>query len=280
MDGIPAELIINWDQTGLNYIPVASWTMESEGAKKVEIVAKDDKCQITAVLAGSLKGDFLPPQIIYEGKTTRCLPVVNFPSDWHITFSVNHWSNEETMRDYIVKILIPYIQRTRKDLQLSVDYPALVLFNSFNGQCTESLFKLLDVNNINVIIIPANCTDKLQPMDISVNKSAKEYLHKRFQEWYAAEIMSQSVSTADMIPVDLRMSIVKPLSAKWIIGMYDHFKAIYRKQQILGGTKLSRFSQIFDKTRKYSLLISVAHSNMYCNLTKPRQFFLHSAKNQ
>ena len=55
---------------------------------------------------------------------------------------------------------------------------------------------------------------------------------------------------------------------------------IYRKQQILCSTKLLRFSRIFDKTRKFSLLISMAHSNMYCNLTKPRQFSLHSAKNQ
>ena len=52
----------------------------------------------------------------------------------------------------------------------------------------------------------------------------------------------------------------------------------YRKQQILHGTKLLRFLRIFDKTRKFSLLISMACSNTYCNLTKPRQFSLHSAK--
>ena len=54
----------------------------------------------------------------------------------------------------------------------------------------------------------------------------------------------------------------------------------YRKQQILRGTKLSQFLRIFDKTRKFSLLISMARSNMYCNLTKSWQFSLHSAKNQ
>ena len=109
MDEIPTDMIINWDQTSINYIPVASWTMESEGSKKVEIIAKDDKRQIMAVLAGSLKRDFLPFQIIYEGKTSRCLPAVKFPPDWHATFGENHWSNEETMHDYLVKILIPYI---------------------------------------------------------------------------------------------------------------------------------------------------------------------------
>ena len=125
MDEIPTDLIMKWNQTGINYIPVSSWTMESEGSKKVEIVAKDHKIQITVVLAGSLKGDFLPVQIIYEGKTSRCLPTVKFPLDWHATFSGNHWSNEETMHNYLVKILIPYIQEKCKNLQLGADYPAL-----------------------------------------------------------------------------------------------------------------------------------------------------------
>ena len=58
MDEIPPELILNFDQTGLNYVPVTSWTMEEEGAKRVEVIAKDDKRQITAVFCGSMTGDF------------------------------------------------------------------------------------------------------------------------------------------------------------------------------------------------------------------------------
>ena len=42
-DEIPLALIINWDQTGINYVPVGSWTMEVEGTKRVEIIGKDDK---------------------------------------------------------------------------------------------------------------------------------------------------------------------------------------------------------------------------------------------
>ena len=32
MDEIPKELIINFDQKGLNYVPVTSWTMEEARA--------------------------------------------------------------------------------------------------------------------------------------------------------------------------------------------------------------------------------------------------------
>ena len=76
MEEIPHDLIINWDQTGIRYIPVGSWTMEKEGAKQVETTGVDDKRQITAVFAGSLTGDFLPPQLIYKGTTCQCLPTV------------------------------------------------------------------------------------------------------------------------------------------------------------------------------------------------------------
>ena len=58
LDEIPPALILNWDQTGINYVPVSSWTMESEGAKRVELAGKDDKRQITAVFGCSLVGDF------------------------------------------------------------------------------------------------------------------------------------------------------------------------------------------------------------------------------
>ena len=62
MDEIPAELVINLDQTGLNIVPVSDWTMEVEGSKRVEVAGKDDKKQITAVLGGSCVGDFYLPR--------------------------------------------------------------------------------------------------------------------------------------------------------------------------------------------------------------------------
>lgn len=33
MDEIPAELVINFDQSALSYVPTSHWTMEREGTK-------------------------------------------------------------------------------------------------------------------------------------------------------------------------------------------------------------------------------------------------------
>ena len=131
MEDIPCKLVINWDQTGIHYVPVSSWTMAKEGSKRVEIAGINDKRQITAVFGSTMSGDFLPPQLIYKGKTSKSLPSVTFPSDWHVTFTENHWSNENTMVDYLEKVLFPYAEKKRDELKLESSQPALVIFDRF-----------------------------------------------------------------------------------------------------------------------------------------------------
>ena len=136
LEEIPDELVINLDQTGINCIPVSQWTMAKKGAKRVEVVGLNDKQQITVVLGGLLSGDFLPIQLVYQGKTTKCLPSVAFPESWHITSTPNHWCNEETMKSYVDIILIPYVQGKKQALGLPATHPVLVIFDVFSGQVT------------------------------------------------------------------------------------------------------------------------------------------------
>ena len=67
------------------------------------------------------------------------------------------------MERYLNKILLPYITTTRAKLKMDATQPALVLFDTLRGQCTERILSKLEENNIRVVIIPANCTDCLQP---------------------------------------------------------------------------------------------------------------------
>ena len=61
---------------------------------------------MTLVVCGSLSGNVLPFQLIYQGKTAASMPKVNFPKEWHVTATENHWSNEEKTKEYIE----PYIE--------------------------------------------------------------------------------------------------------------------------------------------------------------------------
>ena len=209
IEEIPSELVINWDQTGINYVPSHSYRMEKEGTKRVPIIAADDKCQITAVFAGTFTGSFLPPQLIYKGTTKRCFPTVKFPNDWHITCSDNHWSNESTMIVYLQNILFPYIDCKREQLKLGANFPVLVIFDNFKAQRTEKVLKLLEDHHIHVVMVPANCMDRLQPLDVSVNKSIKVLLCQEFQNWYSDRLCAQlQGGESNPEPIDLKLSSV------------------------------------------------------------------------
>ena len=202
MEEIPPELVFNWDQTGISIVPGSSWKMDLKGSQRVEIVGISDKRQITAVLCGTSAGDIFPFQLIYQEKTSACLPHISFPDGWHVMCMPYHWSNEEKMIEYLQKIIIPYVQRKCAELKLAPDHPALAIFDVFKGQRKETISRILAKENIQVLNVPANCTGRLQPMDLSVNKSVKDFMRKKFQEWYASEMLKQLDEGADPKPVD------------------------------------------------------------------------------
>ena len=83
---------------------------------------------------------------------------------------------------------------------------------------------MLEDNHIERVVVPANCTDRLQPLDLSVNKPAKEFLRRKFQEWFASQIASQLDDTQQVNTqqVDMRLSIMKPLGARWLVELYNY----------------------------------------------------------
>ena len=175
------------------------------------------------VLAVTLAGEYLPPQLLYQGKTEGCHPAIEFPPEWDVWHSENHWSNEVTMLRYADKVLLPCVKKKREAMGLNENHPCLTIFDVFRGQQTPALRELLEKNNIDRINVPANCTDKLQPLDLSVNKPFKDEMKKRFQAWYAEEVQKQLTSgtTISDVKIDTYTSIPKPKSANWLIGTLD-----------------------------------------------------------
>jgi hypothetical protein len=47
----------------------------------------------------------------------------------------------------------------------------------------------------------------------------------RFREWYATAVQKQLDDGAQQIaPVDLKMSTMKPLGARWLVSLHNHIK--------------------------------------------------------
>ena len=182
---------------------------------------------MTAVLAATASGQLLPPQLLYQGKTDKCLPAaVNFPKDWDVHHSPNHWSNTETMVRYIDTIINPYVESQRKAFSLP-QQQALCIFDVFKAHQAEEVLQKLKSNNIHCVFVPASCTGELQPLDVSVNKVYKEKLKACFEQWYSDKVEAQLNSGVNIASVQVNLSLtnIKPIHAKWIISAHKEVES-------------------------------------------------------
>ena len=148
------------------------------------------------------------------------------PDGFEVTHSENHWSNEEKAISLIENIILPYVERTKERLDLPEEQKWIVIKDVFKGQWTENVKTTISDNNGMMTPVPANMTNHFQPLDLSTNRSCKALLKKEAQQWYASQVSDQLNNDVDQdhIKVDLKISNLKPLHAKWITKFYDFIR--------------------------------------------------------
>ena len=63
-------------------------------------------------------------------------------------------------------------------------------------------------------------------MDLTVNGNAQDFLNAKFGDWYANQITRKLENGEDAyeIEVETTLTVMKPIHAHWIIGLYDHLR--------------------------------------------------------
>ena len=222
---IPEDLIIIFDQTALLYVCTGKRTYHTQGASNVPLVGKGKKKQITGTFTITVTGQFLPLQLIYQRTTDRCLPTgVEFPDDWDVTYTANHWSNESKAIQHLQMVVFPYVKKRKVELKLPEHQKAMLIFDIFKRQVTDKVTKFIEENDCVILYVSNNMTDQFQPLDLNVNGHAEEFLKKKFECWYAKQVTDQIERGSSVydVNVPLKLSIIKPMHAKWLIGLYDH----------------------------------------------------------
>ena len=167
----------------------------------------------------SMENKLLPMQLIYKGKTGQSLPKIQFPSGFSFSANLKHYSNEMESLKFLKEITLPYVKTEREMLGLETQ-PALLIYDVFRGQTTDKFLVVLK-DNILSTKIPPNMTHVFQPLDLTANKFAK---NMKFSTWFSRKIslgLENGVELDD-IKVDNRLSVLKPLHAKWLVELYNH----------------------------------------------------------
>ena len=90
-------------------------------------------------------------------------------------------------------------------------------------------------------------TDLLQPLDLTVNKAAKDYTKQKFSNWFICQINTGLENGQELgdIEIDYRLSVLKPFHAKWINNNAKYnYKTTTKRQEVISNRQ--KRSSIYD----------------------------------
>jgi hypothetical protein len=159
----PLAFIGNMDETPMTFDLPSNTTVDEMGAKTISIrTTGHEKTNFTVVLTCMADGTKLSPLVIFKLKK---IPKGNFPPEVIVRANPTGWMNENEMLYWIENVWI-------KRAMLSNPQSLLVL-DSFSAHIVNSVKRRFCEKNTNIAIIPGGLTSRLQPLDVSINKSFK-----------------------------------------------------------------------------------------------------------
>lgn len=102
--------------------------------KKVTIARSAHHQQFTITFLIKLSEAFLPMHLIYQETSRKSHPKCLFPGGFDVAHISKHWSNEEKAKEILLKVLIPCVRKTRKNMQLHNGKEWLLILDVFGGQ--------------------------------------------------------------------------------------------------------------------------------------------------
>jgi len=127
------------------------------------------KRHLTVVLTVLVHGEVLPALAIFKGKKQPELCEVGV----FVRAQVKAWMDEAMMLEWIDLVWEPATEGQR----------AMLILDSFSAHITPAVKQRLKEINTVPVVIPGGCTSKVQPLDVSLNKPFKSYVHRYWSDY-------------------------------------------------------------------------------------------------
>ena len=154
------------------------------------------------VLSCAASGDFLPPMIIFKGKTNRTIKILKIPGRFVVVTQEKAWMDEDLMVRWIKEIWVPYITSKGERSILCL-----------HAHLTASVVAEYQKQQIHKAVIPGGCTSILKPLDVSLNKPFKALLRSQWQQYILEE--TEKVEQEEKLPAPTNQLMVDWIEYAW-----------------------------------------------------------------
>lgn len=176
--GLNNSQIINMDEVPLPFDSVPSRTINSVGDKTISITTTgNERSNFTCILSCAANGDKLKPMLIFKRKT---VPKID-NKQVIVAANIKGWMCEKMMLQWLDEVW-------RKRKGAFFQPKSLLILDSMRAHIVESVKQKCQKISTTMAVIPGGMTKILQPLDISINRSFKCEMRKRWERWMSKSL--------------------------------------------------------------------------------------------
>ncbi|EJD48848.1 hypothetical protein AURDEDRAFT_60543 [Auricularia subglabra TFB-10046 SS5] len=226
---VPAALRANIDQTMVIIQDGGKLTYNPKGLKQVSVVRIDEKRAFTVLVGVTAAGALLPFQIIMKGKTKQSIPKQTAPM-WDEAMELGfefvwsdtdtHWSTQQTMCQYVEKILVPHVLQVKATLNLPPDQECILQLDCWSAEFRS--WMTASYPWIKLDYVPGGCTGIWQPCDVGIQRGLKHVI-RRCQHADVVEETFHALeegTAPEKIKLDTALPVLRQRSVKWLVQAY------------------------------------------------------------
>lgn len=148
----------NYDETNLRDDPGKFKAIFRRGVKYAEQVRDHSKSSTSVMFCGSAAGELLPPYVVYKGKNCYESWCQGGPKGAKYVSSLSGWFDTFCFTDWF-HMWLNHVRR--------MPGKKLLLGDNLSSHLSIEVINICRENNIQFVCLPANSTDKMQPLDVA-----------------------------------------------------------------------------------------------------------------
>lgn len=129
------------------------------------------------LVTGSAAGAVPPPTVLFKYKRIPSEIAENFPKEWGLGKTESGWMTAEAFYEFMADIFHPWL------IKENITLPVIMFVDGHKSHLSMQLSQFCEKNGIVLVALFPNATHLLQPMDVAVFRSLKEYWRKKVHTW-------------------------------------------------------------------------------------------------
>lgn len=173
---IPPERIWNCDETGMSTVQTPGKVVAPKGMKQIGSATSAERGNLVTLIAAiCASGNFIPPMLIFPRVNFKDRMLYGAPPGSIGAATPSGWSNEDTF--------FQFMQHFIKFVKPSKEERVILFIDNHETHLTIESLDLASNAGIIMVTFPPHTSHKLQPLDLTVYGSLKNFYNQAVDSW-------------------------------------------------------------------------------------------------